>query len=154
MVGGHRGHLGLGEQTLEVHEPGLGEEVPDLLRRVIEGEGAVEREVERARAEMAEAREDARATDDPLAQEVLGLELALRDIRRFDRLFRLVLTDGDRVPELRATITAALAPPSELLTWEDDPTTVLSIAALAGHHFASLLQGRPFQGVSQDEFIA
>lgn len=115
---------------------------------------AVEHEVHRVRTEMAEAREDLPAPDGSLSSRVLGLELALQDIRRFDRLFRLVLTDGDRVPELRETVTAALTPPSDLLTWEDDPTTVLSIAALAGYHFASLLQGRPFQGVGQDEFLA
>lgn len=117
-------------------------------------EAAVQHEIERVRGEIAVAREVPPVADDPMASRVLGLELALRDIRRFDRLFRLLLSEGDRVPELRETITAALTPPQELLTWEDDPTTVLSIAALAGYHFASLLQGRPFQGVAQDEFIA
>lgn len=117
-------------------------------------EAAVRHEIERVRGEIAVAREVPPVADDPMASRVLGLELALRDIRRFDRLFRLLLSEGDRVPELRETVTAALTPPKELLTWEDDPTTVLSIAALAGYHFASLLQGRPFQGVAQDDFIA
>lgn len=117
-------------------------------------EAAVQHEIERVRGEIAVAREVPPVADDPMASRVLGLELALRDIRRFDRLFRLLLSEGDRVPELRETVTAALTPPKELLTWEDDPTTVLSIAALAGYHFASLLQGRPFQGVAQDDFIA
>jgi hypothetical protein len=41
-VGGHRGHLVVGEQAGDVQEPGLGEEGGHLLRRLVGGEGAAE----------------------------------------------------------------------------------------------------------------
>ena len=114
---------------------------------------AVEREVARCMEQIAEARaSDPELGDDP-QDRALGFELALRDIRRFDRLFRLVMTEGDRVPELREAITAALEGPGRQLSWDEDPTVVLSLAALGGYHLFSLLQGHPFQGVAQDDFI-
>jgi AcrR family transcriptional regulator len=115
---------------------------------------AVDREVARCMTDISTARQSLPALDDPLEQRVAMLEIALRDLRRFDRLFRLMLTDGDRVPELRDAITTALQGPGTMLTWEDDPTTVLVLAALGGYHLFSLVQGRPFQGVDQDAFIA
>ncbi|MET0726813.1 MAG: helix-turn-helix domain-containing protein [Acidimicrobiales bacterium] len=115
---------------------------------------AVEREVARCRAEIAEARAAARVVEDPLEQRVIGLEQALSYIRRFDRLFRLMLTEGDRVPELQDAITTALGAPGEELSWEESPTAVVTIAALGGYHLLSLMQGRPFQGVGQEDFLA
>lgn len=109
----------------------------------------VEREVERAMAEIAEAR-----SGPPPADPVEGLRLALRDIRRFDRLLRLALVDGDRVPEVRGALTAALQASGEQLSWADDPATVVRLAALGGYHVLSLVQGRPFQGAPEDEFLA
>jgi AcrR family transcriptional regulator len=115
---------------------------------------AVEREVDRSMAEVAEAQASPLVTDDPAEADALHLGLALDAIRRFDRLLRLVLSEGDRVPELREVITSALQGPGEQLTWEEDPVTVLRLAALGGYHVLSLVQGRPFQGAPQDEFLA
>ena len=81
------------------------------------------------------------------------LRLALRDLQRFDRLFRLMLTEGERVPELAQAITTALQRPADDFAGQDDPTTVLALAALGGYHLMSTMHGRPFQGVSEDEFI-
>jgi AcrR family transcriptional regulator len=109
---------------------------------------AVEREVDRCMAEIAEARSSPPEDGEP------ALDLAMRDLRRFDRLLRLALTEGDRVPELREVISTALQGPGEQLSWADDPTTVVRLAALGGYHLFSLAQGRPFQGAPEDEFLA
>lgn len=114
---------------------------------------AVDREVARCRAEIAEAHAVPPVGEDPHERRVLGLELALRDIRRFDRLNRLVLTEGDRVPELREAITAALQAPSELSAGDQSPIVVVALAALSGYHVSSLVQGRPFQGLAEADFL-
>ncbi|MET0903947.1 MAG: TetR/AcrR family transcriptional regulator [Acidimicrobiales bacterium] len=114
---------------------------------------AVEREVARCRAGIIEARAEPLVSEDPHEQRVLGLQLALRDVRRFDRLMRLALAEGERVPGLRDTITAALQSSSPALPWEEKPTTVITLAALSGYHFSSLMQGRPFQGMPEAEFL-
>ena len=85
---------------------------------------------------------------------MLGFALALRDIRRFDRLLRLVLTEGERVPELRDAISTALRGPGEQLSWDEAPMVVVALAALGGYHLFSLVQGRAFQGVAEDDFLA
>src|SRR4051794_960188 len=80
---------------------------------------AVDREVERCMADISEARSSPVEVDAPPQQQLRGREPALRDIRRFDRLFRLLLREGDRVPEVRDTIAAALQGPGEQLSWRD-----------------------------------
>jgi AcrR family transcriptional regulator len=112
----------------------------DLLR------AAIEHEVDRIMAEIHEARSEPELEPD--------LTAALRDIRRFDRLFRIAMIDGDKVPELREAMTTALQGPRQELSWADDPTTVVAIAAVGGYHLLSLMQGRPFQDAPQDEFLA
>jgi AcrR family transcriptional regulator len=115
---------------------------------------AVEREVEQAMAEVAAARADPAEDDDPIRRDARHLAVALAALRRFDRLFRLVLTEGERVPGLRDTVLAAVQGPGDRVTWEDSPRTVVRLAALAGYHVFSTLQGRPFQGAPEDEFLA
>src|SRR5205085_1218095 len=65
---------------------------------------AVEREVTRCRTEMEEARAALPRLADPDARRAQAYEVILRYIRRSDRLFRLMLSEGDRVPELREAI--------------------------------------------------
>ena len=78
----------------------------------------------------------------------------LAALRRFDRLLRLVLVEGERVPELRELVTDALQGPGEQVSWADSPQTVLRLAALGGYHLFSTVQGRPFQGAPEEEFLA
>jgi AcrR family transcriptional regulator len=88
------------------------------------------------------------------ARAVQAYEQAMRDIARFDRLFRLLLTEGERLPELRATMSRALTPVrGGGSSWIDDPTVVVAIAALGGYHYLSLMQGRPFEGMAEGDFI-
>jgi AcrR family transcriptional regulator len=116
-------------------------------------QAAVDREVEKIHDEIIEARSTLVERDDPGQQRTLMLTLALRDLQRYDRLLRLMLTEGERVPELAEAITTALQRPYDDLVL-DDPTTVLTLAALGGYHLFSIMQGRPFQGMPEDEFIA
>jgi len=113
---------------------------------------AVDREVERSMAVVEAARAEP-APDDPLQQDVQHLAMALTALRSFDRLFRLLLVEGDRVPELRAAVMAAVQGPGEQVSWQDSPTTVVRLAALAGYHVYSTVQGRPFQGAPEQEFL-
>ena len=108
---------------------------------------AVEREVERA---MGEITATPRPVDDPVGE----LAAVLAALRQFDRILRLVLAEGDRVPELREVAVTALQGPGEQLSWEDSPLTVLRVAALAGYHVFSTVQGRPFQDAPEQEFLA
>jgi AcrR family transcriptional regulator len=114
---------------------------------------AVEREVGRLMAEIESASAAAPAVTDPHAGTVEWLERSLVDIARFDRLFRLMLTEGDRLPDLRATFASALGFDSPTPSWSADVDGVVAVAALAGYHYLGLLQGRPFQGVQAAEFV-
>jgi AcrR family transcriptional regulator len=110
---------------------------------------AVEHEVTRAVAAI-EAEVAAIPSDAPPA---VRLRQTLRDIRRFDRVFRLALTEGDRFPELRATLSKVLGGVAESATWDRDRSLLVAVTALGGYHLLGLLQGRDFQGIDEDAFI-
>lgn len=114
---------------------------------------AVEREVARCMAAVASDRDQ---SSDPAPHEVreVVLQRMLRAIQRFDRLFRLILSEGDRIPELRNVIGTAFAGLGQSLTWNEYPTEVLLLSALGGYHFFGLVQAQPFQGASEEEFIS
>ena len=114
---------------------------------------AVEREVERLHAESA-ARHAGPADNDTAEGRLAGTRRILEDIRRFDRLIKLALADGDRLPGLRTTITNALRRGRPGVGWDDDPAVALAIAAVGGYHLFSLVQGRPFEDIPEDEFLA
>ncbi|WP_264024593.1 TetR/AcrR family transcriptional regulator [Mycolicibacterium pyrenivorans] len=114
---------------------------------------AVECEVARCMAAVAADRDQSSAPDAHEVREVV-LQRMLRAIQRFDRLFRLILSEGDRIPELRDVIGTALAGLGESLTWKEHPTEVLLLSALGGYHFFGLVQAQPFQGASEEEFIS
>jgi AcrR family transcriptional regulator len=119
----------------------------ELLRAV------VEREVTRCVTAIEEEGATLPEVDDPEEQRAAMLDLMLRGIRRFDRLFRLMVTEGDRVPAISEAITKALQGPTGRLVWEENPHLVVAIAALGGYHVFGLVQGGPFQGVAQDDFV-
>ncbi|WP_232794208.1 MULTISPECIES: TetR/AcrR family transcriptional regulator [Pseudofrankia] len=114
---------------------------------------AVEREVTRLRAEMAERRAAIPPSVDPVEHRLHVYEQLLADIRRFDRLFRLMLNEGDRVPELRAAIWTALQRPVLTEPRDEDVVDAIAVSALGGYHLFSTMQGHPFNGVGQEQFL-
>ena len=114
---------------------------------------AVDREAGRCMAEVAAERAAMVEPEDPEARFIAAADQLLADIQRFDRLFLLLLAEGDRVPELRQTIIDALGSAQALGPWMDDPTVVVLVAALSGYHLFGLVQGGPFAGVDRDDFI-
>jgi AcrR family transcriptional regulator len=116
---------------------------------------AVEREVERLLVDVEVPQVDpVRDTEDAHDRRVRVLARFLADIRRFDRLFRLMLNEGDRLPELRATMEKALGLSESGSAWDQEVDTVVAVAALAGYHYLGLMQGRPFQGIPASDFVA
>jgi len=114
---------------------------------------AVEREVSRLRAEMAEAQAALPRVADPAQRRMQVYEQRLHDMRRFDRLLRLMLNEGDRVPELRQAIWAALQVPVKDTPEEEDVVEAVAETALGGYHLFSMMQGRPYNGVSEEQFL-
>lgn len=115
---------------------------------------AVEREVARLRDEMAVARAALPPSDDPAERRMQTYEQLLHDLRRFDRLFRLMLNEGDRVPELRTAIWTALARPVLVDPHGQQVVDAIAVAALGGYHLFSTMQGHPFNGVGEDQFLS
>lgn len=113
---------------------------------------AVEREVTGRMAEAKAERDALPQPTDPRSQFTVSAEQTLRDLRRFDRLFRLMLTDGDRVPDVRNAITTALRG-SGAVGWADDPVVMTTVAALLGYHVFGMIGGGPVKQVDQDDFI-
>ncbi len=114
---------------------------------------AVEREVTRLRAEMAEAQAALPPVEDPVEARRQFYEQRLRDFRRFGRLFRLMLNEGDRAPELREAIWSAVERPVKADPGEQEVVDAIALAALGGYHLFSLMQGRPYNAVGEDQFI-
>jgi AcrR family transcriptional regulator len=114
---------------------------------------AVEWEVDRCRAAMQEAHFAIPRLGDP---DELRLRLYLQtllDLRRFDRLFRLMLHEGHRVPELREAIWAALQRPAPGRPTDEEAIETVVGAALGGYHLYSIMQGHPYNGVEQEQFL-
>jgi AcrR family transcriptional regulator len=114
---------------------------------------AVEHEVTRLRAEMAEARAGLPPVADPAERRRQLYGLSLHNFRRFHRLFRLMLNEGDRVPELRQAIWTALDRPAVEDPQDEDVVDAVAMAALGGYHLFSIMQGRPFNNVSEEHFL-
>jgi AcrR family transcriptional regulator len=120
----------------------------DLLR------AAVAREVTHCAAEIAAAYEEAPSVDDPRPARAHELGCWLQDIQRFHRLFRLLLSDGDRFPEVREAIAAARPAAFEGPRAERDATDVVATAALLGYQLLGYAWGEPYLDLTEDEFIA
>ena len=114
---------------------------------------AVDREVEQCLSASNAERAALSAADDPRGGFAAMAEQILRDLRRFDRLFRLMLTEGERVPEVRDAVTAALRS-SGAVSWAEDPVLAVAIAALVGLHTFGLMGGGSNSMVAQDVFIS
>jgi AcrR family transcriptional regulator len=114
---------------------------------------AVEREVSRNRTVTHEARSAVQQLPDPLERRTKVYKQMLDDLRRFDRVFGLMLSQGDRVPELREAIRAAVQPNPTDIVDEGQGLHAIAMAALGGYHLFSIMQGHPFNGVEEDEFV-
>jgi AcrR family transcriptional regulator len=113
---------------------------------------AVGREVERR---MSEARAERAALPEPAsdAERIrVDAKRVLRDLDRFDRLFRLMIVEGERLPEVREALMTALEG-SEAVSWVGDPSRVAWIAALFGYHVFCSVGGREFGKVAEDDLI-
>lgn len=119
----------------------------DLLRP------AIEREVGRYMAAIEEAQAAHRAAPNSSVDRTVWLEDMLTYMRLFDPLIRLMLTDGYRAPEVRDAVSSVLQAHGEQLSWQQQPELTVCLIALGGYHLLSEVQGQPFQGFPQDEFI-
>jgi AcrR family transcriptional regulator len=117
-------------------------------------QAAVEHEVIRCRAEAEEARARLPRVADPGERRTQLYQQMLHDMRRYDRLFRLMLNEGDRVPALREAIWAALQRTVRSPPEQRDVVDAIAMAALGGYHLFSTMQGRPFNGVAEDLFLS
>jgi AcrR family transcriptional regulator len=113
----------------------------------------VEEEVSVIRAIRAEANRAVQEVDDPIERSVRIYQQLLKDMGRFDRFFALMLDQGDRRPDLREAIRAAIQPPDTPATSEDRAVDALIWATLGGYHLFSTMQDRPFQGIDQHYFL-
>jgi AcrR family transcriptional regulator len=116
-------------------------------------QAAVEREVTRLRSEMQEARAALPKDTDPTKRRMQVYEQLLHDFARFDRLFRLMLNEGDRVPELREAIWAAVQRPVKGAPQDEDVVDAIAMSALGGYHLFTMMQGRAFNGVGEQQFL-
>lgn len=115
---------------------------------------ALAREITRIRMEIqrhAEAAED--SADDPAERRLRSYRQRLHDMRQCDRLFRLMLNEGDRVPELREAVWAALRVPVKKKPGTGDVIEAVAESAIGGYHLFSIMQGRPYNGVSEEQFL-
>ncbi len=115
---------------------------------------AVEYEVNRCRTEAESARAALPHLSDPVERQVQRFSQALQDIQRFDRLLRLMLNDGARVPELSDAVWTAVGQGAERrATTDGDVFEAIALTSLGGYHVFSLMQGRPFNGVPEERLI-
>jgi hypothetical protein len=105
-------------------------------------------------AEVAAARANFVWPEDERDQRIAAAALALEDIRRFDRLFRLMETEGERLDDLHKLVTAALADLGGLGSWTQQPSRLLLITSLIGFHSMRRITAGAFDVVSDQEFLA
>lgn len=121
-----------------------------LLQEAVEREISVWREW-RANLETADAATGADTTSVEHQRQVYSQ--VLHDLRRFDRLFWLMLAEGDRFPEMRSVISNAIRPPRPGPGNRRTTAETVAMAALGGYHLFSTMQDGPFNGVEEGEFV-
>jgi AcrR family transcriptional regulator len=116
-------------------------------------DAAVAREVARCMEDIARERSRLCLPDDPREQMVVAAGQVLRDLRRFDGLFRLMVAERDRVPELRQVFANALVSSEAVGPWVNESERLVTIAALLGYHFFSYLTSALNAVVPEDDFV-
>ena len=115
---------------------------------------AVAREVSRCEAVIASSHSLPPLFEDPREARAHELRVWLQDIQHFHRLFRLLLSDGDRFPEVRAAIAAARPPVFQKPGADLDAVDVVATTALLGYQLLCFAWGQPYLNLTEDEFIA
>jgi AcrR family transcriptional regulator len=118
-----------------------------LLQAVLEQEVRVNRAATEATRQAAQQLSDATERDERVYKQMLD------DLRRFNRFFALMLDQGDRNPELRSAVQAALHPDTNGETAAEEPLETFAMAALGGYHLFSIMQGQPFNGIEEEPFL-
>ena len=116
-------------------------------------EAAVAREVSRCIAHIEQEWSALQFPEDPQQAMRVAAKQMLRNIAQFDRLTRLVLAEGERVPTLRRWFIDALTQTQALGPWVDDASRLVGVAALVGFHQFRLATGGKLKAVSEDEFV-
>jgi AcrR family transcriptional regulator len=116
-------------------------------------DAAVARQVTRCMEDVARERGLLCLPDDPHEQMAVAARQVLRDLRRFDSLFRLMVAERDRVPELRQVFANALMNSDAVGPWVNESERLVTIAALLGYHFFSYVTSALKTGVPEDDFI-
>jgi AcrR family transcriptional regulator len=114
---------------------------------------AVEWGLDRNRSLTHEARSALQHVSDPKERRLKVYKRMLQDLGRFDKIFGLVLSQGDRVPDLQEAIRAAVQPRETATAPDEEASHVVAMAALGGYHLFSIMQGRAFHGVAEDDFL-
>jgi AcrR family transcriptional regulator len=116
-------------------------------------DAAVAREVSRCMEDISRERAILCLPDDPREQMATAAQQVLRDLRRFDSLFRLMVAERDRVPELRQLFANALVRSDAVGPWVNESARLVTIAALLGYHIFGYLTSALDAGVPEDDFI-
>lgn len=116
-------------------------------------QAAVEHRVAVNRSGITEARAALEDVADPDERRRLVYKETLEDLGGFDKIFGLMLTYGDRVDALRETIRTAVSVREPTGSEQERALHIIAMAALGGYHLFSEMEGQPFHGVSEDEFI-
>lgn len=119
----------------------------DLLRP------AIERQVDFCMDVIQARQSNEPSLDDGMGSPAGWMQEMLEYMRLFDPIIRFMLADGDRVPEVRKAVSSVLQVLGRQLSWQHNPEFTVCVIALGGYHILSEVQGQPFQGFPQDEFI-
>lgn len=114
---------------------------------------AIEREMTWLRAELAKAEAAIEQSDDATQARFQTYQVRLHALKRSDRLFRLMLHEGDRVPELREGITEVVQLFARRSRRPDNIVDAIVETALGGYHLFFMMQGTPYRGVKEADFL-
>jgi AcrR family transcriptional regulator len=114
---------------------------------------AIERELTRILADGRQSRSELQIPDDPREAQLVLVKHALQMIRRGEALLMLMLTEGDRVSDLREALADSLRSNPESEDWISDPSTSIVIAALTGFNVFRLASGGKANLPDEDAFI-
>jgi AcrR family transcriptional regulator len=115
---------------------------------------SVERRTARLTEEGGVERAALDAIQSPIDRRAREYELLLTEMRHFDPLWRMIVSERDRFPELRRIFTEALDVTHWNFGWDENPTAAVAVAALAGYHQFALLDAGPYRNIAPDDFIA
>lgn len=114
---------------------------------------AFERGLAKAAESIAEERARPVDAEDSRERVVADLRDRLADMHRIQPLWTLLMLERAQYPELERVFAEALWMGSWDIDLADDPARPVTLAALAGFHMLSLLDGSPYRDVDPATFI-